>query len=276
MDYPVFRPVHLLQMNVLYLSSFLINLLIKSLCVLSPSCTCAWALHKATRGLTNTMSATVLGDIVERKPGASAAKSTTFSGSSKSTFVDVPSATGFPKAHHRSQGLSAFAARRARANEERTQYSDSVPTVRASSIKDGNREMGGKELAQRDDLPKLDDMKLSDGRASIERDRPLETIGNVAQQAASMATPTVATKTTESHNESEWRRNMERENDALIERMNNNQRSQEQKELVEQLGPDVLDLINRIQGRRASAGKGLERMTDTGTSSRAYFLVLWR
>jgi hypothetical protein len=230
------------------------------------------ALHKATRGLTNTMSATVLGDIVERKPGASSSKNTTFSGSSKSTFVDVPSATGFPKAYHRSQGLSAFAARRARANEEHTQSSAVVPTVRASSTKDDNSEIGGRELA----MPKLDAMKLSDSMAGVERDRTPEAVGNVAQQAAPTATPTVPTKATEGHNESEWQRNMERENDALIERMDDTQRSQEREELVEQLGPDVLDLINRIQGRRASAGKGLERVTDTGVSSRVYSLFLWR
>jgi hypothetical protein len=215
------------------------------------------------------MSATVLGDIVERKPGASSSKSTTFYGSSKSTFVDVPSATGFPKAHHRSQGLSAFAARRARANEQHTQSSGVVPHVRASSTKDGNSEMGGKELAPRD-MPKSNAMKLTDSKADVERDRPPETVGNVAQQVATTATPTVPTKAMESHNESEWRRNMERENDALIERMDDKQRSQEREELVEQLGPDVLDLINRIQGRRASTGKGLEKMTDTGISSRVF------
>jgi hypothetical protein len=143
--------------------------------------------------------------------------------------------------------------------------------VRASSLKGIAAEGGGRKLASKE-TPKGEVKRTGSSEGTSEKETPPKVTETVAEKAVQKSTLTM----TEGHDEPEWRRNMERENDALIERMDDSQRSQERKELVEQLGPDVLDLISRIQGRRASAANGLERIGNIGEPSRAYAYIAQR
>lgn len=195
------------------------------------------------------MSATVLGDIIERKPGSSASKGSPLS---KSTFVDVPSVNGFPKAHHRSQGLSAFAARRAQANQDRS-VSSGVPPVRLSISKNTEGSLESKQL-----VPSEHVAAAGPGKKRTQSEV-------VTSQSTIQPTEPVARRKEKNDDlEAAWRKSMEQENSFLIDKMDGAQREQERDELVEQLGPDVLDLMSKIQARRA--------VDSTAPSREHYFL----
>lgn len=181
------------------------------------------------------MSATVLGDIVERKPSSSGSKS-----SSKSNFVDVPTNAGFPKAHHRSERLSAFATKRAQAKDARSQEYGAVPIVRASLVKDGDRRLGAKEST----IPK---------HTTVEKEMQHEAPQDEKKSSSrtKLARHPLVEKEKNDDSDAAWRLDMETENDTLVQSMDDDQKEKERTEIVEQLGPDVLELMSKIQARRA-------------------------
>ena len=224
---------------------------------------------KAADGLANTMSATVLGDIVERKPGSTAPKTTGPPGSPSTTLAGVPTTTGFPKVHHRSQGLSAFALRRARINDERTQSSSSVPHVKSTSLN------GAKGAAEKEKLA----AQTKPG-TDAKGDKGENEVGfsqNAVRTAERTTEPEIAsfmkTKSTKGDNDAAWRQDMERQNEELVGRMDDKQKAQERHELVEQLGPGVVDLMNRIQERRAVPWRGPDKISDMAGPPRMHGFV---
>lgn len=75
----------------------------------------------------------------------------------------------------------------------------------------------------------------------------------------------------------DWRKDMEAQNDALVEGMSEDQRKREREELISQLGPDIISLVDKLKANKASTPSG------SGAPSRTFiryipssFLCLFR
>jgi RNA polymerase II-associated protein 1 len=150
------------------------------------------------------MPATILGDIIERKPTAQPTKSNNLS-------HKADASTGFPKATHRSQSVFA----KARANKNQA-----VPNV-APTIKPGDR--SGDQ-----------DVKSS----------PVTHVRTSESQASSKPAPK------NGEGDADWRTNMEKENEQLVETMSESERFKEREDLIAQFGPDLVNLINKMGERK--------------------------